>query len=283
MLNEKYGILYIIATPIGNLGDISPRAVETLKNVDCILAEDTRVAKKLLQHVGVSTLVKSMHAFNEHEILSVSLQQLLAGNSIAVISDAGTPLISDPGFLLVSAAQKSNIKVTPIPGPSALIAALSASGLPADKFAFGGFLPNQQQARLDALRSASLNNATYIFYESTHRLMSAINDIEVVYGQETSWCLAKEITKIHEHFINGTTSTIRSWLHEDPKRINGEFVIVLPPGTIDIDEIQKTKILRILLEELPINKATKVAAKILDVSKNDLYKLALTLSKDRPE
>lgn len=273
------GILYIVATPIGNRDDISVRAITTLKEVDSILAEDTRHSLQLLTMLGIKKPLVSLHAHNEHEKSIEIINQLHQGKSFALISDAGTPLISDPGFPLVRLAHQHHIQVVPIPGACALITALCASGLVCDTFTFAGFLPAKQKARLARLESLKSSENTLIFYESTHRIMDCISDIIQTYGDEMEFVLAKELTKVYERFIHGTGLTIKNWLLADPNHEKGEFVLIIPPIPAQSKTGEDSKLLSVLLNELPLKQAVKIASALSDTNKNELYQLALDLSK----
>ncbi|MFC3908214.1 16S rRNA (cytidine(1402)-2'-O)-methyltransferase [Legionella dresdenensis] len=271
------GTLYIVATPIGNLEDISQRAINTLKNVDAILAEDTRHSLPLLHALGIGKPLVSLHAHNENEKSQSIIEQLLHGSSFALISDAGTPLISDPGFVLVREARLNGIKVTPVPGACALIAALSVAGTPCDNFIFEGFLPAKQQARINKLQAILSRETTCVIYESTHRIIACLHDIATVFGQEYELVLAKEITKLYECFIQANCNEIINWLEAESGRVKGEFVLILPAVYAQQDNSETDRILKILLEELPLKQAVKIAAQLTNISKNDLYKQALRL------
>ncbi|STX52923.1 methyltransferase [Legionella busanensis] len=271
------GILYVVATPIGNLDDISQRAINTLKQVDTILAEDTRHSLPLLTALGISKPVWSFHAHNEHEKTEIILHALKMGQSFALISDAGTPLISDPGFLLVKLARTANIQITPIPGPCALVTALCAAGVPCDNFLFIGFPPAKQQARLTKIKSLSQSEYTIVLYESTHRIRECVNTITEVYGCDYEFVLAKELTKTFERFIYANSNTIKAWLEENPAHIKGEFVIILPARPVIKSDEEDKKLLTTLLKELPLKQAVKIASSLSSTAKNELYKLALDL------
>ncbi|WP_419419719.1 16S rRNA (cytidine(1402)-2'-O)-methyltransferase [Legionella sp. D16C41] len=275
--STNYGILYIVATPIGNLDDISQRAINTLSIVDAILAEDTRHSLPLLTALGINKPLWSFHEHNENEKSKIILSALKKGQSFALISDAGTPLISDPGFLLVKLARQAGIQVTPIPGPCALITALCAAGIPCDNFLFIGFLPAKQKARLTELTSLSQREYTVVLYESTHRILDCINTIIDVYGNEYEFVLAKELTKTFEHFIHANGNTIKAWLLENAAHVKGEFVLILPARIIIKADTEDRKLLTILLNELPLKLAVKIASSLSSTAKNDLYKLALEL------
>ncbi|HAT8179605.1 TPA: 16S rRNA (cytidine(1402)-2'-O)-methyltransferase [Legionella pneumophila] len=276
-LATDLGTLYIVATPIGNREDISYRALNTLKNVDLILAEDTRHSKQLLTSLGIKNNLTSLHAYNEANKSKEIIDQLLHGKSIALISDAGTPLISDPGFPLVKQAHQHHIPVVPIPGACALIAALSAAGVPCDSFAFLGFLPAKQSARKHELQSLRSAPYTLVFYESTHRIIDSLSDIAEIYGQDCELVLAKEITKAFERFVSGKISEIKDWLLSDPGHTKGEFVLIIPPRSTNKELHSHEELLKILLEELPLKQAVAIACKLTNANKNQLYEEALQL------
>ncbi|APF04685.1 TPA: 16S rRNA (cytidine(1402)-2'-O)-methyltransferase [Legionella pneumophila] len=276
-LATDLGTLYIVATPIGNREDISFRALNTLKNVDLILAEDTRHSKQLLTSLGIKNNLSSLHAYNEANKSKEIIEKLLHGKSIALISDAGTPLISDPGFPLVKQAHEHHIPVVPVPGACALIAALSAAGVPCDSFAFLGFLPAKQSARRHELQSLRSAPYTLVFYESTHRIIDSLNDIAEIYGQDCKLVLAKEITKSFERFVSGKIREIIDWLLSDPGHTKGEFVLIFPPRSSNEELHSHEKLLKILLEELPLKQAVAIACKLTNANKNQLYEEALKL------
>ncbi|ASQ44592.1 16S rRNA (cytidine(1402)-2'-O)-methyltransferase [Legionella clemsonensis] len=271
------GTLYIVATPIGNRDDISLRALSTLKSVDSILAEDTRHSLQLLTALGIQKPLVSLHAHNEAEKSQQMIAALEQGKSLALISDAGTPLISDPGFPLVKLAREKQIAVVPIPGPCALITALSAAGIPCDSFTFVGFLPAKAAARKKKLATLSTSEHTLIFYEATHRIRDCIDDIIEVYGPDYDFVLAKELTKTFERFVQGPATTVKRWLQEDDSHCKGEFVLLLPPKLQEISQLQEEETLTILLKELPLKQAVKLAALLTKGNKNELYKRALEL------
>ena len=273
------GSLYVVATPIGNLKDISQRAIETLQSVDAILAEDTRHSGLLLNALGIKKPLFSLHTHNENEKTMQLIHAMHEGKSFALISDAGTPLIRDPGFSLVREAQKQNIKVVPIPGACALITALSAAGVPCDTFTFAGFLAVKQQARLEQLNTLRNQGHTVIFYESTHRLSDCLLDIAHVYSDQYSFVLAKELTKLHENFISGTATEIRAWVNAEKNRSKGEFVLLLPPVPVEETPQKDHQLLSVLLQELPLKQAVNIASKLSTSKKNTLYELALEIKK----
>lgn len=271
-------ILYIVATPIGNLGDISQRAIDTLKQVDLIAAEDTRHSSKLLKHFDITTKMMPLHDYNEAQQTQKILQKLKQGKSIALISDAGTPLISDPGYRLVAEIRKAGIEVVPIPGACALISALSVSGLPSDKFRFEGFLPAKQHARKEYLQTLKTEIATLIFYESPHRLLKSLQDMVKVFGENRQAVIARELTKKFETIYDDTLQNLLQYFIDHSEKQCGEFVILVHgEAKQKIAEItaEDIKILNILLEELSVKQAAHLAAKITGKKKNVLYQLAL--------
>ena len=274
------GILYIVATPIGNLSDITIRAVEILKKVDAVLAEDTRHTKKLFDHYEIDSPLVAFHEHNENEKVDYILAQIGSGKSLALVSDAGTPLISDPGYNLVLEAKKNGISVVPIPGPSALIAALSSSGIECNHFTFFGFLPSKQSARLRLLKTKKSLNETIVFYESPKRILAALMDMLEVFGEKRQVCLAKEITKSFETILNDNLVNLIEYLASDSSHQKGEFVIIISPANkVDLDEaqVQLEKILPILCAEMGASQAAKLAAKITGIDKKQCYKRAINL------
>lgn len=272
------GILYIVATPIGNRDDITVRALNILQSVDTILAEDTRHSMQLLTLLGIKKPLVSLHAHNEANKSETIIAALKQGKSFALISDAGTPLISDPGYPLVKLAHSHGITVAPIPGACALIAALSAAGVPCDTFSFFGFLPAKQAARCSKLEAMRAIDHTLVFYESTHRILDCIDDIATVFGEDCECVLAKELTKTFERFIAGNSARVKAWLQSDPGHCKGEFVLIIPPRTQpDVLHNKSTQLLTVLLKELPLKQAVKIAAQLTMENKNELYKIALDL------
>lgn len=272
------GILYVVATPIGNLQDFTPRANTILSSVHLIAAEDTRHSRHLLDYFGITTPLQSLHEHNEREISPLLIQRLHTGESIALISDAGTPLISDPGFWLVQTAHRENIPVVPIPGPSAVVSALSVAGLPTDRFIFEGFLPAKTAARLQRLHSLAQETRTLVFYETPHRLLDCLADLIVAFGQERIGVLAKELTKVFETVQRDTLSNLVLWLTTQPERQKGEFVLVIqgaPPLDKQAITAEDKRVFYLLNQELPLKQAAKLASAITGVSKNLLYDLGL--------
>lgn len=270
--------LYIVATPIGNLEDITLRAINTLKQVDLIAAEDTRHSGLLLQHLTIKAKLFALHDHNEQEKSQLLIEKLKSGLSIALISDAGTPLINDPGYHLVKACRENNINVVPIPGACAAIAALSASGLPSDKFSYEGFLPAKTKARQDYLTTLLDEPRTMIFYESTHRLLDTLQDMQTIWGSDKQIVLAKELTKTWETIVNFSILDLINWLQEDSNRQKGEFVLIVEGNNKTADAIDPKAIntLKLLLKELPLKKAAAITAEIYGLKKNQLYQLGLT-------
>ena len=274
------GTLFIVATPIGNLDDITFRAVETLNSIDIVLAEDTRHSQKLLKHLNITKPIRAFHEYNEREKTTVCINELHSGKSIALISDAGTPLIADPGYLLVAQAKKEGLRVVPIPGASALITALSASGLASDSFTFLGFLPSKQAARIKLFQTLLYQTKTSIFYESPKRILATLSDMYAIFGSSREVCLAKELTKVFETIQTDTIPNLINYLTAEKNNQKGEFVILLSANDkIDIAEAeaQLDTLLPILCAEMGASKAAKLAAKITGVDKKICYKKAIDL------
>ena len=271
------GTLYIVSTPIGNRDDISARAINVLKAVDTILVEDTRHSKPLLAYLGINKPLLSLHAYNENTSSEIIINALLNGQSFALISDAGTPLISDPGYPLVNQAHIHNVPVVPIPGACAITTALSAAGIPCDTFTFYGFLPAKKTARCEKLEQMLMVSNTLVFYESTHRILDCLDDVQCIFGQDCQIVLAKELTKHFERFIRGSVEQVIAWLKSDIAHCKGEFVVMIPAREMAEVMGQDQKILKILLAELPLKQAVKIAAQLTTTPKNTLYSMALEL------
>lgn len=271
--------LYVVATPIGNLADLSSRAVDILQQVDLIAAEDTRHSKHLLQHFAIATPTISLHEHNEQQRSEMLLVRLQQGASVALISDAGTPLISDPGYRLVSLLKQHQIRVVPIPGSCALITALSASGLPSLRFCFEGFLPPKQAARKHILSTLATETRTLIFYESPRRLVDCLQDMVSAFGAERLACLARELTKLHETIETRPLAELLEWASADSNQQKGECVLLVEGASTpqSADEQEINRVLSILLKEMPVKKAASITASLLDVKKNAAYDMALKL------
>lgn len=272
------GILYIVATPIGHLSDLSPRAGEVLAEVDLIAAEDTRVTRKLLQHLGVSTAMLSLHEHNEQQRIESLLLRLQSGDSVALVSDAGTPLISDPGYPLVRAVRQADIKVVPIPGACALIAALSASGLATDKFVFEGFLPGKSSGRRLKFEELKHETRTLIFYESPHRILACLDDLLTVMGANREVVIARELTKSYETIHSGTVAETKIWVEQDQNQQRGEIVLLVAGApAVKQEDQDHERILNLLMDELPLKQATALTAQICGAKRNELYQKALEI------
>ena len=279
--SAQFGTLYIVATPIGNLADISFRAVEVLRSVNAIVAEDSRHSAKLLQHYNISAPIQVLHDHNERENSIHLIEKLRQGSDLAVISDAGTPLISDPGHWLVKLAIEQNIRVVPIPGASAAIAALSVAGLPNDRFCFEGFLPAKKQARLGRLQELKQETRTLIFYESPHRILESIDDLKQVFGNDRPAVIARELTKTFETLLRGSLAELATLIKQDENQQKGEFVVLVHGAetVTTADEQYQDRLLKLLLPEMPTKKAATIAAELTGVKKNQLYERALKLKK----
>jgi 16S rRNA (cytidine1402-2'-O)-methyltransferase len=277
------GTLYVVATPIGNLGDMTLRGLETLKLVDAIAAEDTRHTSGLLSHFGISKKLIAVHEHNEHQSAEKLLTQLQAGENIALVTDAGTPGISDPGALVVNFVRKAGIKVVPIPGASAVIAALSASGITQNGFYFHGFLPASGAARRKALESLKSQAVTLVFYEAPHRIVECVEDLSNVLGAERRLTFARELTKTFETFYTCAAGEASAWLQADTNQQRGEFVLLVEAAAAkEAEEIpeETVRVLKLLLTDLPLKQAVKLATEITHEKKNVLYEFALKLKEN---
>lgn len=276
------GELYLVATPIGDMTDIAPRALGILSTVDIVAVEDKRRSSRLFSHFGIKTPMISYHDHSEEKQVKKIIDELLCGKSVALISDAGTPLISDPGYKLVNAAKDKSIKVSPVPGPCALIAAISASGLPSDRFIFEGFLPSKSIPRITKIQNISADSRTIIFYEAPHRILETLIDMIKVIGPSRKIVLARELTKTYETFISGTLESVLQIIEKDLNQQKGEIVIVLAGADSSEKKIEtqdSKRILSVLLKELPLKQAVSLGSKITGIQKNIFYKLALDLKK----
>ena len=282
--NSPLGSLYVVATPIGNLDDISARALTILRNVALIAAEDTRHSARLMQHFGIGTPLTACHEHNERDQGGRFLARMLAGDDVALISDAGTPLISDPGYHLVRQARAAGIAVVPVPGACALIAALSAAGLPSDRFIFEGFLPAKSAGRRARLEQVREEPRTLIFYEAPHRILECLQDMQVVFGGERPALLARELTKTFETLKGMPLAELAAWVASDSNQQRGECVVLVagwqaPEGEGAVSA-EAVRVLNLLLAEMPLKRAAALAAEITGVRKNLLYQVALEQQKD---
>jgi 16S rRNA (cytidine1402-2'-O)-methyltransferase len=275
------GTLYVVATPIGNLGDMVPRAVETLQTVALIAAEDTRHSSRLLSHFDIKTPCIAYHDHSDEQRTDQLIARMRAGDSIALISDAGTPLVSDPGYRLVRSARQAGIQVVPIPGACAMIAALSAAGLPSDRFAFEGFLPAKQVARCTQLQSLAADPRTLIFYEAPHRILETLHDMAQVFGPEREVVMARELTKTFETIKGDKVADLAAWVEGDSNQQRGEIVLLVH-GAPKLENAamasEHMHIMKVLLEELPVKQAASIGAKLTGLKKNFLYDWALQQS-----
>lgn len=275
------GTLYVVATPIGNLGDLSTRAREVLARVQLIAAEDTRHTRQLLQAFGIDTPLTSLHEHNEMHKSEALIARLVAGEAIALVSDAGTPLISDPGFDLVAAARARGVSIVVIPGPCAAIAALSIAGLPTDRFVFEGFLPAKNSARATRLQQLASEQRTMIFYEAPHRLKDVLRDLAAEFGAERTASVSRELTKRFESTYNGTLAQLCEIAEKNADMSRGELVIIVsgnPAAPSSAQALNADQLLRALAEELAPSQAAKIAAKLTGEKRSDLYARAMQLS-----
>lgn len=278
-VNSSFGTLFVVATPIGNLDDITARALRILGEVSLIAAEDTRHSARLLQHFGIGTPLAACHEHNERADGGRFLARLAAGEDIALISDAGTPLISDPGFHLVRQARAAGVRVTPVPGACAAVAALSAAGLPSDRFSFEGFLPAKRAGRRTRLEALREEARTMVFYEAPHRILECLRDMAELFGAERQVVLAREITKTFETIKGLPLAELALWVSQDENQQRGECVVLVAgyqPSSEDELDAEAIRVLDLLLAELPIKRAAALAAQITGARKNRLYELALS-------
>ena len=283
-VNSPLGSLYVVATPIGNLDDISARALTILRSVALIAAEDTRHSARLMQHFGIGTPLAACHEHNERDQGGRFLARLLAGDDVALISDAGTPLISDPGYHLVRQARAAGVAVVPVPGACALIAALSAAGLPSDRFIFEGFLPAKAAGRRARLEQVKEESRTLIFYEAPHRILECLQDMQAVFGDERPALLARELTKTFETLKGMPLAELAAWVAADSNQQRGECVVLVAgwqaPEGEEAVSAEAMRVLNLLLAEMPLKRAAALAAEITGVRKNLLYQVALEQQKD---
>ena len=267
------GTLHVVATPIGNLGDLSPRALEVLRAVAAVCAEDTRHTRRLLAHFGIERPLLAVHEHNEDDVAGKLVERLLAGESLALVSDAGTPLVSDPGFRLVRAARAAGIAVSPVPGACAFVAALSVAGLASDRFVFEGFLPAKAAARRERLASLAGETRTLVFYESAHRIEDALADCAVVFGAERPAVLARELTKLFETVLDGTLGELQAKVQADPDQRKGEFVLLVQGAGEDAEAkvAEGRRLYAKLCEHLKPSQAAKLAAELSGAPRKALY------------
>lgn len=279
-------MLFVVATPIGNLADITQRAIEVLGNVDVIAAEDTRRCRRLLAHLGISRSVVAYHDHNENACAAVLLRRLGDGESVALVSDAGTPLISDPGYRLVREARAAGVPVVAVPGPCAAIAALSVAGLPTDRFVFEGFLPSRRSARRSRLAELAVETRTLVFYESPRRILETLGDVVEVISGARYCVVARELTKVHETLLDGRADAVLARVATDPQQQLGEIVLLLAgaqePARHDAALADLDALLRILLEHLPLSEAVACAQRISGRARNEVYRAALARQRQGP-
>jgi 16S rRNA (cytidine1402-2'-O)-methyltransferase len=278
---ESWPALYVVATPIGNLRDITLRALDVLRSVAWVAAEDTRVTARLLGRYGIATPVAALHGHNERRVIPRVLRTLTEGKSVALVSDAGTPGISDPGAQLVNAARAAGHRVVPVPGASALTAAMSASGLTGARFQFEGFLPARAGERRRALEALRTARGALVFYEAPHRMDAALADLCELFGAKRRIVIARELTKLFESIHSCTLGQARQWLAADPHRARGEFVLIVEGAAEDEDDTvaHGRRALAVLLGEVPLKQAVALAARITGASRNSLYAMALDMKK----
>jgi len=276
--------LWVVATPIGNLADLGPRAAEVLAGVDLIAAEDTRHTARLLAHASIDTPLRSLHEHNEHARTPELLARLACGQTLALVSDAGTPLISDPGYVLVRQARQQGVPVYCVPGPCAAIAALSIAGLPTDRFVFEGFLPHKAGARRARLAELASEPRTLVLYESSHRIQAMVRDLVRVFGAERELVLARELTKLHEQSMHGSADELVAWLAADDNRRRGEFVLVVAGAAVETSaehaEIELDALLAELLAVTGTRAAVKAAVRLTGLARNQVYARAVALQSE---
>lgn len=283
MQSLEKNTLYIVATPLGNLGDLSSRALDTLNQVDWIAAEDTRHSQRLLQHFGINKPLISLHEHNEAARVAMLSDKLIAGGRGALISDAGTPLISDPGYVLVKALREMQLKVIPIPGASAVISALSVAGLPTDSFSFLGFPPARSSKRVSFLTTYEQANETLVFYESPHRLIESLQDMQQVFGSDRPAFIAREMTKQFEQYLPGSLAELIDYFINNPDKVRGELVVIIKGKEIDSNPPTQEgagaeDLIKVLLaEKIPVKQISNIVAQHYGIKKNDAYQQTLQL------
>ncbi|MCU4414285.1 16S rRNA (cytidine(1402)-2'-O)-methyltransferase [Acinetobacter sp. WU_MDCI_Axc73] len=277
--------LFVVATPIGHLDDMTFRAIDILKSVSIVAAEDTRQSAQLFKHYNISTPLTACHDHNESNKIQQLIETLQSGKNVALISDAGTPLISDPGFKLVRAAQEHGIRVTPVPGACAAIAALSAVGLPSDRFSFEGFLPSKSSQRIGQLEKLKDETQTLIFYEAPHRILDCVKDMAVIFGENRPVGFAREITKTFETIKKMTLKELVLFIEQDHHQQKGEIVLVVGgnPEQKDLDQEKLDQLLTRLLQDLSVKAASQLAADLTGIKKKVAYQRALELNQDQKD
>ncbi len=282
-MNQAGGTLYVVATPIGNVSDLSDRARATLAEVDLVLAEDTRHTGTLLKRLGISARLGSLHEHNEAARAHSLVERLLAGEQMALVSDAGTPLVSDPGYRLTRAAREAGVRMVPVPGPSAVLAALSVAGLPTDRFVFEGFLPAKAAARQTALEAVARESRTLVFFEAGRRLSASLQAMAGVLGEAREATVGREMTKAYETIRHGTLAQLQEWAAQDPQASRGELAVVVAgfAGSAQAaTQMHSTEVLKACLEVLPTKPAAALTARLTGASRNALYREALALKQD---
>lgn len=276
-------VLYVVATPIGNLKDVTYRAIEVLSSVDHIAAEDTRHSARLFKQYQIPTPCSALHEHNERQVAHTIIEKIKKGETWALISDAGTPVVSDPGYYLIKTAREQGIKIIPIPGPNAAIAALSASGMPSDRFVFEGFLSAKSVARQKHLQSLLFESRTLVFYESPHRLLATLKDMASIFGGQRTIVFARELTKTYETIRYGTLHELLEVIQQDAQQLKGEMVLIVAGAEVvpETASAEAEQTLGILLEELPVKQAAHLASKLTGVKKNELYQKALQMKSQR--
>ena len=280
-MNDSSGRLFIVATPIGNLSDITERARHSLANASLIAAEDTRHSKKLMQHLGIDTPLLAYHDFSDERVIDRVISTLVEGNDVALVSDAGTPLVSDPGYRLVRRARELGLPVYPVPGASALTAGLSVSGIPCDRHAFEGFLPARSGQRKQRLESLKDEERTLVFFEAPHRICEFLSDLAHSFGPDREIFVAREISKAFEAPFFGSAGVAVQWCESDPNNQKGEFVIIVrgrSPADQSLESMNQARdLLTVLLDELPLKQAVAIAVRLTGSNKNAVYELALQM------
>ena len=277
------GTLYVTATPIGNLDDLTPRAAQTLASVDLVAAEDTRHTRRLLSHIGANPAVMALHDHNEQQVVDTLIEALESGKDVALVSDAGTPLVSDPGYRLVRAVQEAGITVVPVPGVSAVTAALSVAGLPTDRFCFEGFTPHKRAARRSFLQNLAREPRSMVFFESVHRIGESLSDMVEAFGADREAFIGRELTKLHEQCIRQPLGELARLAQSGEIVGKGEFVVVIAGAPqVDASLAEAERLLRLLLDKVSAREAARIAAEYTGLKKNALYDRILEIRKESP-